>query len=43
MIGKYLLNHSFMMPGLITVFVSTIVGYLITNVFFPGYFASFIQ
>ena len=42
-IGKYLLNHSFMMPGLICVFVSTIVGYLITNVFFPGYFASFIQ
>ena len=23
--------------------VSTIIGYLITNVFFPGYFASFIQ
>jgi anaerobic C4-dicarboxylate transporter DcuB len=42
-IGKYLLNHSFMMPGLISVFVSTILGYLITNVFFPGYFASFIQ
>ena len=42
-IGKYLLNHSFMMPGLISVSVSTIVGYLITNVFFPGYFASFIQ
>ncbi|MBO4611254.1 MAG: anaerobic C4-dicarboxylate transporter [Bacteroidales bacterium] len=42
-IGKYLLNHSFMMPGLISVFVSTVVGYLITNVFFSGYFASFIQ
>ena len=42
-IGKYLLNHSFMMPGLICVFVSTIVGYLITNVFFSGYFAGFIQ
>jgi len=41
-IGKYLLNHSFMMPGLISVIVSTIVGYLITNVLFPGYFASFI-
>ncbi len=41
-IGKYLLNHSFMMPGLISVTVSTIVGYLITNVFFPGYFASFV-
>ena len=42
-IGKYLLNHSFMMPGLIAVSVSTIVGYLITNVLFPGYFAGFIQ
>jgi len=40
-IGKYLLNHSFMMPGLISVFVSTVVGYLITMVLFPGYFASF--
>jgi len=39
-IGKYLLNHSFMMPGLISVIVSTVVGYLITNVFFAGYFAS---
>ena len=42
-IGKYLLNHSFMMPGLISVSVSTIVGYLITNVLFPGYFAQFIK
>ena len=42
-IGKYLLNHSFMLPGLISVAVSTIVGYLITTVLFPGYFASFIQ
>ena len=42
-IGKYLLNHSFMMPGLISVIVSTLVGYLITNVLFAGYFASFIQ
>ena len=42
-IGKYLLNHSFMMPGLICVTVSTIIGYLITNVIFPGYFASFIM
>ena len=42
-IGKYLLNHSFMMPGLICVIVSTIVGYLMTNVFFAGYFAGFIQ
>jgi len=42
-IGKYLLNHSFMMPGLISVFVSTVVAYLIANVLFAGYFASFIQ
>jgi anaerobic C4-dicarboxylate transporter DcuB len=42
-IGKYLLNHSFMMPGLISVGVSTVLGYLITNVFFPGYFASFMH
>ncbi len=33
-IGKYLLNHSFMMPGLICVTVSTIVAYLITTVFY---------
>lgn len=33
-IGKYLLNHSFMMPGLISVVVSTIVGYLITMVIY---------
>ena len=42
-IGKYLLNHSFMMPGLIAVGVSTVVGYLIANVFFAGYFAAFIR
>ena len=42
-IGKYLLNHSFMMPGLISVIVSTVVGYLITCVLFPGYFASFVN
>ncbi len=42
-IGKYLLNHSFMMPGLISVGVATIVGYLMTTVLFPGYFAGFIQ
>ncbi len=33
-IGKYLLNHSFMMPGLISVTVSTIVGYVITILFY---------
>ena len=33
-IGKYLLNHSFMMPGLICVITSTIVAYLLTLVFY---------
>ena len=33
-IGKYLLNHSFMMPGLICVFTSRIVAYLITTIFY---------
>ena len=33
-IGKYLLNHSFMMPGLICVITSTIVAYLITTVIY---------
>jgi len=33
-IGKYLLNHSFMMPGLICVTVSTIVAYLLTLVIY---------
>ena len=28
-IGKYLLNHSFMMPGLVSVSIATIVGYLL--------------
>jgi len=32
-IGKYLLNHSFMMPGLICVFTSTIVAYVLSMVF----------
>ena len=40
-IGKYLLNHSFMMPGLISTIVATVVGYLICNVFFASYFAGF--
>jgi anaerobic C4-dicarboxylate transporter DcuB len=30
-IGKYLLNHSFMIPGLIGVGVSTVVAYLISS------------
>lgn len=29
-IGKYVLNHSFMVPGLICVFVSTVVAYLLS-------------
>lgn len=32
-IGKYLLNHSFMMPGMISVVVSTIVAYGLSYVF----------
>lgn len=33
-IGKYLLNHSFMMPGLISVGVATVVGYGLSMLFF---------
>ena len=33
-IGKYLLNHTFMIPGLIGVGVSTTVGYLLSRVIF---------
>ena len=33
-IDKYLLNHSFMMPGLICVFVSTIVAYILSSIFY---------
>ncbi len=33
-IGKYLLNHSFMMPGLIHVFTATIVAYVLSMLFF---------
>ena len=33
-IGKYLLNHSFMMPGLISVSVSTIVAYTLSLIFY---------
>jgi anaerobic C4-dicarboxylate transporter DcuB len=33
-IGKYLLNHSFMVPGLIGVGVSTTVGYFLSRLFF---------
>jgi anaerobic C4-dicarboxylate transporter DcuB len=33
-IGKYLLNHSFMIPGLIGVGVSTAVGYALSRLYF---------
>ena len=33
-IGKYLLNHSFMMPGFVSVVVSTLVGLLLTSLFY---------
>ena len=33
-IGKYLLNHSFMMPGLVSVTVSCLVGYLLVTVLY---------
>ena len=33
-IGKYLLNHSFMMPGLICVSVSTVVAYILSMIFY---------
>ena len=33
-IGKYLLNHSFMMPGMVSVVVSTIVATLITKLIY---------
>ena len=33
-IGKYVLNHSFMVPGIISVVVSTIVAYIISGIFF---------
>ena len=33
-IGKYLLNHSFMMPGLVSVFVSTLVAMFISSLIY---------
>ena len=33
-IGKYLLNHSFMMPGMVSVIVSTLVALLITTIIY---------
>ncbi len=33
-IGKYLLNHSFMMPGLVSVTVATLVAYLMTAIIY---------
>ena len=33
-IGKYLLNHSFMMPGLVHIFVATLVAYGLSSLIF---------
>ncbi|MBQ7440227.1 MAG: C4-dicarboxylate ABC transporter, partial [Prevotella sp.] len=33
-IGKYLLNHSFMMPGLVHLFVSTLVAYALSMIIY---------
>jgi len=33
-IGKYLLNHSFMMPGLISTSIATIVAYILTSIIY---------
>lgn len=33
-IGKYLLNHSFMMPGLVSVAVSTVVAYILSSIIY---------
>ncbi len=33
-IGKYLLNHSFMMPGLISVITSTIIAYILSSIIY---------
>ncbi|MBQ9215364.1 MAG: anaerobic C4-dicarboxylate transporter [Prevotella sp.] len=33
-IGKYVFNHSFMIPGLISVIVSTIICYVLASIFF---------
>jgi len=32
-IGKYVINHSFIIPGLISVFTSCVVGYVLVSVF----------
>lgn len=33
-IGKYVLNHSFMIPGLISVITATIIAYVLSGIFF---------
>ena len=33
-IGKYVLNHSFMIPGLVATFVAVFTGLLIAKIFF---------
>ena len=33
-IGKYLINHSFLMPGMVTVSIATLVGYFISSLIY---------
>ena len=33
-IGKYLLNHSFMMPGLVSIITSTIIAYILSSIIY---------
>ena len=33
-IGKYLLNHSFMMPGMVSVIISTLIAYLLSSLIY---------
>ena len=34
-IGKYLFNHSFLLPGLIAVFIAICIGYILVNLWIP--------
>lgn len=33
-IGKYILNHSFMLPGVILITITVTLGFVIANIFF---------
>ena len=33
-IGKYLLNHSFLMPGLVTIITATLISYFISTIIY---------